>query len=309
MNENKPTFSVVIPLYNKEKHIRRAIDSVLNQDYKDFNIIIIDDGSSDSSREIVENYKDTQIKYFRQENQGVSIARNNGIKYSSGDYIALLDADDEWTKTHLSDILTMIKKYPNSGIYATAYMIVDEKGLKKKLWEDEGNSIYPIDFFKETYPDKKLPITASSVCIPKDMFIKYGFFQENHPRGEDLDLWARIALFEEVIFYRKSSSIYYKNSENRSIQKINIEEYPFINTYKNLSYNDKNLTTKIYVKEFVAMQQFIRSKVYIFSNQGMRARKVLLKTRTKIQKIKWLYLFFISFLPLDFIYYIKSKRK
>ena len=99
-------FSVIIPLYNKSHTIERALKSVLNQTYKNFEAIIVDDGSTDNGIEIVNKYtSDARIKILKQKNQGVSIARNEGVKNSLYQYIAFLDADDEWEKDYLETVL------------------------------------------------------------------------------------------------------------------------------------------------------------------------------------------------------------
>ena len=99
-----PRFSVIIPVYNKEKYLSKTIESVLQQSFLDFEIIIINDGATDSSEKIIEGFKDPRIQYIKQENQGVSAARNAGIKAANTNYIALLDADDIWKENYLEKI-------------------------------------------------------------------------------------------------------------------------------------------------------------------------------------------------------------
>ncbi|MFA6873908.1 MAG: glycosyltransferase family A protein, partial [Bacteroidaceae bacterium] len=113
--------SVIIPLYNKERYIKRAICSVLNQSFGNFEIVVINDGSTDNSASIVESIDDTRIKLINQKNTGVSAARNKGIAESKYDFIAFLDADDEWKENHLAIIASLIEKYPLCGVFATSY--------------------------------------------------------------------------------------------------------------------------------------------------------------------------------------------
>ena len=119
-------FSIVIPLYNKEKHVARAINSILNQTYQDFEIIIVDDGSTDFSYEEVKKINDPRIKIIRQKNLGVSSARNTGIKEAKNNYIGFLDADDKWKPDFLETIKKLIKDFPGAGAYATSYEIQKE---------------------------------------------------------------------------------------------------------------------------------------------------------------------------------------
>ena len=111
--------SVVIPLYNKEKYIKNTIESVINQDFKDFEIIIVNDGSTDHSLEIAKQFEQPGIKIINQENQGVANARNKGVQYSNGEIIAFLDADDIWLSNHLREIYSLHQKFPKAGFFAT----------------------------------------------------------------------------------------------------------------------------------------------------------------------------------------------
>src|SRR5690606_35592492 len=111
----------IIPLYNKERHIKSTIESVLAQTFQDFEIIIVNDGSTDNSEALVNSISDPRIKYFKQENKGVSTARNFGIEKSSAKLIAFLDADDYWYPNHLNHLKTLFETFPGCGIYATGY--------------------------------------------------------------------------------------------------------------------------------------------------------------------------------------------
>ena len=120
-------YSVVIPLYNKEHFIKKAIQSVLKQSFQDFEIIIVDDGSTDRSLEIARKFESEKLKVYTQPNQGVSVARNKGIENASGEYIAFLDADDTWNMDYLETIDELTTSYPESDIYVTAYAVHMER--------------------------------------------------------------------------------------------------------------------------------------------------------------------------------------
>lgn len=121
-------FSVVIPAYNAEKFIRNSIQSVLKQTIHDFEILVVDDGSIDNTGKVVESIGDQRIKYIKQENGGVSVARNTGIKAAEGEYICFLDADDLWYEDHLETLSKMITTYPQCGAYLTGYALSDTTG-------------------------------------------------------------------------------------------------------------------------------------------------------------------------------------
>ena len=116
-------FSVIIPAYNAEKFIARAVKSVLDQNYSDFELIILDDGSTDGTKAQIEQFADNRIRYIYEENGGVSAARNKGIIESKGQYICFLDADDEWKPEHLHVMRTLTQKYSDCGLYVTGYDI------------------------------------------------------------------------------------------------------------------------------------------------------------------------------------------
>ena len=116
-------FSVVVPLYNKENCIRMTLESVKKQSFKDYEVIVVDDGSTDCSLEEARKIKSENITIIHQQNQGVSVARNTGILHAQGQYIAFLDADDEWEPDYLKTIDHLIEKYPESDMYVTAYRV------------------------------------------------------------------------------------------------------------------------------------------------------------------------------------------
>ncbi len=126
-----PLFSVVIPLYNKESVIERTIHSVLSQTVEDYEIIVVNDGSTDNSQMIVEKIENLKIKLIVQENQGASAARNRGIESSIGQYIAFLDGDDVWKPNHLFVMRNLINKFPYCGMYATAHNVKLETNKEK----------------------------------------------------------------------------------------------------------------------------------------------------------------------------------
>ena len=126
-------FSIVIPLYNKELSIKNTIQSVLNQTCQDFEIVVINDGSTDNGVKIVESIKDNRIRLIQQENQGVSAARNRGINEANYDWIALLDGDDLWEVNHLGEINKMMTLFPNEKVYVTSFEYSDKRKMFRHL--------------------------------------------------------------------------------------------------------------------------------------------------------------------------------
>jgi glycosyltransferase involved in cell wall biosynthesis len=218
MDEVKITFSVVIPLYNKERHIARSILSVLRQRRTPDEILVIDDGSTDSGLQIVQSMeKDNPLlKIIKQKNAGVSCARNRGIQNATGNYISFLDADDEWTVDFLFEIEKLIKKKPGMGIYATSYFTSkdDNYFLNKKIISKKSKCNIINNYFKFAFTGNQF--CASSITIPIHAFNKVGLFVDGAPRGEDLEMWCRISLKYDIALSWKPCAIYYQDSDNRS---------------------------------------------------------------------------------------------
>ncbi|KKG09440.1 glycosyltransferase family 2 protein [Methanosarcina sp. 2.H.A.1B.4] len=226
-----PLISVVIPLYNKEPYIDRAINSVLNQTFQEFEVIIVDDGSTDKSAGVVKSFLDCRVRLIQQENAGVSAARNKGIEEAKSDIIAFLDADDEWMPTFLETIINLRQKYPKAGIYATAYSWFDSNkvitpkhhGIPSASWEGIIENYFSI------VSKRSLPVSASSVAIPKKILFEIGMFQPGLWKGEDQDVWGKIALKYHIAYSSTVGSIYYLDATNRSCGRKRLaQEIPFI---------------------------------------------------------------------------------
>lgn len=213
--------SVVVPLYNKEHSIALTIESILNQTYENFEVILIDDGSTDNSADVVKQYNDKRIKYYYKCNEGVSVARNYGIAIAASEYIALLDGDDIWRPAFLQEMLEFIGDTPNASLWGCGYEIQDEN-CDLKNWPiitmKEGYRDYVDNYFKVAC--KNTLFTSSSVIFRKSIFNKIGRYDENLIKGEDMDLWFRFALNGRVAYYNKPLAIYRWQAENRVMQRI-----------------------------------------------------------------------------------------
>ncbi|MGC1630684.1 MAG: glycosyltransferase family A protein [Gelidibacter sp.] len=212
-----PFFSIIIPLYNKEKHIKATIESVLAQTFQDFEILVVNDGATDKSKIIVEGIRDDRIQIFNIANQGVSHARNYGINKSNSDLIVLLDADDYWLPSHLEDLKWLYETYSKCGLYAKAYAKKDKERIHTSHFLNlpySGNWHGILDDYFENSLRNSIAWT-SSVMIPKSSFEKFGFFNENYTSGEDTDLWIRLALHVPVAFYNKISAYHNLHTENK----------------------------------------------------------------------------------------------
>lgn len=220
-------FSVIIPLYNKAPYVARAIGSVLSQTFVEYELIIVDDGSSDSSAEIafhaIEGHENCRL--LRQENVGASKARNNGVAASQGDYLCFLDADDWWTPTFLEEMAKLIDEYPDAGIYGTNYTIVNEtkhKTREANIGVEAGFERGYINYCQVYAKTMYMPLTSISVAIPRRVFEQMDGFPVGVLLGEDFLLWIHIALQYKVAFLNKSLACYNQdvNQENRGVGKL-----------------------------------------------------------------------------------------
>jgi len=195
-SSSDPRVSVVIPLYNKADHIVDVIQSVLAQSFTDYEIIIVNDGSTDSSEAAIEPFRD-KIRYFKQDNSGPSVARNKGIELARGEYIAFLDADDEWLPAKLATQVKFMDEHPeimwcttNGGMFRA-----DAADADRTLFaQDRAESEYLIvdDWFVESLGKN---VTATpGVMVRSELLETVGVFDPGVPAGQDMDLWIRIAL-------------------------------------------------------------------------------------------------------------------
>lgn len=202
--------TVVIPLYNKEKQIARTLRSVLAQTYHDFEVVIVNDGSTDGSAEEVKKFTDPRIRLISQENGGVSAARNRGIEEARGEYVAFLDADDEWKEGHLANLQDLITHYPQCKARATAYNFQQGGKYRNMILNKmpfSGEMGVLANYF-EVASVSHPPVHSSAVCINKDILQCIGGFPVGVTSGEDLLTWAKIALCTNFAYSLKVTATF-----------------------------------------------------------------------------------------------------
>lgn len=211
-------FSVIIPLYNKAPYVAKAIQSVLAQTFKDFELIVVDDGSKDDSASVaahaIEGHSNCQI--IRQENAGVSMARNNGVALSQGKYLCFLDADDWWELNFLEEMSKLIEEFPDAGIYGSYYTIVNETKHKTRvapIGVEPGFVRGYINYFRTYANTLVMPLWTGAVCLPRAVFIEIKGFPEGIKLGEDFLLWMHVALKHKVVLMDKPLAFYNQDVE------------------------------------------------------------------------------------------------
>ena len=195
--------SVVIPTYNRAYYLRRAVDSVLNQTYTNFELIIVDDGSKDSTEKLIKSYGNS-MRYFHQKNSGVSSARNKGIAFSRGRYLSFLDSDDEWKPDKLAIQIDFFMKNRDALICQT-----EEVWIRNDFYlnPQRKHKKYSGIIFEKCLP--LCIISPSAVMIDKKVFKKIGLFDESFPACEDYDLWLRISSLYPVYLIKQKLVVKY----------------------------------------------------------------------------------------------------
>ncbi len=279
-----PDISIVIPLYNKEKYIARAVDSVLGQTIGSFELIIVNDGSTDGSIGVLEQYKDQRIKVISQENQGVSAARNRGVIAADSFLVAFLDADDEWETHMVETLLRLRNSYPQAGAYSASHQVWTEglvekakvEGIPEPPWE----GIIP-NYFYSLLESLQTPINSSSTAIPREVFDQVGYFPVGEPDGEDIDFFCRVAIKYPVAFSTTVAVTYYTVAGSAS-RGILHKPFPFIETIRKEA-RAKRIPGHL---EGYALEYACREEIYYASRRLAQgdiklARKILLGCRTK----------------------------
>jgi len=208
----KPRFSIIVPLYNKAPYVKKALDSIVSQSFKDWECIIVDDGSIDGSVAICDDFINSltpsfinSLRLIRQPNSGVAKARNVGVENSSAPFVCFLDADDWWEPTFLEEMDKLISEYPDACIYATNYIYYKPGKTHVALKLERGYMNYP-----EAYLHGEMPVWTGATCMPRRVLDEMGGFPVGIKLGEDFLLWAKTALHYPVAYSEKPLA-YYNN--------------------------------------------------------------------------------------------------
>ncbi len=261
MTNNSIQISIVVPVYNKAKYLSKCIDSIINQAYKYFEIILVDDGSTDNSGKICDTYSDKypNIKVFHKQNSGVSAARNYGIERAAYDYIAFLDSDDYWDQGFLSEIVMLISKYPDCGMFSTGFYYV----RKDKIISN--NNILIGDYIVDNYFKHSLEhtfVNSSNVVIKSEILKQIGMFPVGMIDAEDLYTWAKAASVCKCAYSNKKLSYYNLISEGWRMRKNrkDIDGYSFTQLIDKDPYKKKYLSLLAYRKSVYYLINGFRSE-------------------------------------------------
>ena len=272
--------SVVIPLYNKEKQIAHTLQSVFNQTFQDFEIVIVDDGSTDGSVAEVEKYSDSRIRLVHQQNAGVSAARNRGIEEAKGELIAFLDADDEWKPEYLATQYYLYQKYPDCSVYACNYEFRDSEGkvtptiIRKIPFAGEDGILS--NYF-EVASCSHPPICSISIMVKKQAIQAIGGFPVGIKSGEDLLTWARLAVNEKIAYSKIVLSVFCESESDVNESKAQTRsgsESIVLQSLLDLYESESSLSIKKQLKQYILRWYKIYAVIQIEIGKGHHALKI-----------------------------------
>lgn len=307
----KPFISIVIPLYNKESSILKTIQSVINQTYTYYELIVVNDGSTDNGTKIVEDYPDTRIGLINKENGGVCSARNRGIQEAKGEYIAFLDADDLWDIKYLEEQVRMIHDFPDAAMWSINYAETRNGKIVRRVPTGlpEGYRGYVEHYFE--MPDRVSDLFhPSSTIVKKEVFDKVGLFDERIKYAEDSDMWFRINAVYKTAFYDRYMVSYQLDAENRAMTRRRDLRYflpYYVDKYKEPIYKQNEIFYR-WVNRWSAVH--IR-RYYFSSNEIDRqeTREAAAKLDYSVIPFKYCLFFKLPYSLASWIYKIDKWRR
>jgi glycosyltransferase involved in cell wall biosynthesis len=299
--------TVIIPLYNKSETIERAVCSVLHQEAVPKEIIIVDDGSEDESTAKVKQLQihNPIIKLVKQENRGVSAARNRGVMEAQTEFISFLDADDEWLARHTKNLQNVISKNQKADFFCVPYIIDSpDGGLKPHVALQDGFNGIIADFVR-TYSDGYGLIHSSSVCFRRSFFLETGGFPEGVKSGEDIYLWLKAGLLGSAAAINKRTVILHKDEIGSMERRKKHVAYHVAYFTEHL--HDYNTDQADAIRHFLSkniLLQWAAAKI----EHNRWQRNILRSYVYKLNKVQWLLLLFSELIPARLFSIIRQRR-
>jgi glycosyltransferase involved in cell wall biosynthesis len=303
-----PAISVVIPLYNKRAYIGEALDSVGRQIFTDYEVIVVDDGSTDGGAELAAKSGIAGLRLLSQPNRGVSAARNRGIAGATCDWVAFLDADDIWNEGHLLHLFNLHSAYPEAALLANAYstsIAISNEGAQPTGYRVTN------DFIDEAARGKAWAFTSATM-IRRDVALAAGGFALNESRGEDIDLWVRIALSHPVALSAYVGAIYRKvgNSLTATVPVVELD-VAMRGISRRLA-NDPNLpldSRRALEELFNRLSLSHAADSLLQGNKDAAARFLNAARRTRYWLLRWWILRVLWFFPSSLVRFLFRVRK
>lgn len=261
-----PLVSVIIPCYNREEYIKQTINSVLEQTYKKIEIIVIDDGSTDNTREILDSYGNQiqVLEHPNRQNKGQSAAINLGIKKSFGKYIAILDSDDYWDPTKIEKQIDFLNLNPKYGVvYANGFQVDANGKNKSKIFDtNHVQTNNPEDILLNSYFN-----IPSNALIKKDIFKKAGYFDERLRSAQDHDMAIRLSEVSKIVYLNETLWYYRRHDDSQSgkhiLRRWQNGFYVLANAKKRYPYKKSIIYKRSAVLHFRLGQTYTENKKYI----------------------------------------------
>ncbi|NLW71090.1 MAG: glycosyltransferase family 2 protein [Eubacteriaceae bacterium] len=266
-------FSVIIPLYNKENTIAEAVNSVLNQDCSDWELIVVNDGSTDGGPAKLKTFKDPRIKLINQENGGVSSARNKGMAEARGEYVCFLDADDYYLPNHLSSLKDLIQAVPEAGLYANGYRIIEKDTTQRDVCVKKSGIIN--DYFELELNNRADYLNTNSVCIPKSVFDVIGCFIPGEMSGEDTSLWLRAAGYSPVALSENITSVYRRDYSDAFVGLALNPNWSFISIAQSKLINNESIPEqkRVNIAKYINRYKLSLCRHFLLTGERSRARE------------------------------------
>jgi glycosyltransferase involved in cell wall biosynthesis len=266
-----PFFTIIIPLYNKEKYIENAINSILNQTFTDFEVLIVNDCSTDKSVEIASEFLSEKVQIVHHEkNSGLAATRNTGIKKATSNYVTFLDADDLWKPHFLEKTYNLIQNFPEARIFGTNYEEIWEKTIKKP---QNGSESLPTDFagyvnfFKINL--KQGIYNHGSVCLHKEVYETVGFYNENIQLSQDLDFNIRANYHYKLAYDNSVQMSYFMQTDNQLTRSSIVNKtIPDYDNYEDWAKTNSDL------KKYLDFERYVLGK-RLKKNNDFRWKKMI----------------------------------
>jgi glycosyltransferase involved in cell wall biosynthesis len=261
-----PFFSVIIPLFNKETFVEATLKSVLKQSFSDFEILIVNDGSTDNSEKLIATFDDPRIRYFTKENGGASSARNYGIEKAQSNYISFIDADDYWYPTFLEEMFARLNSFPDIKVFSAAIEVETSKSIFPAHYAIAKTGDYEIvNYF--TASTKETIICTSCAVFEKTVFEDIGTFDTQIKSGQDTDMWIRIGLEYPVLFSWKILARYVYDDKSLSKNKNYLDTKVDFSKFKEEEKSNPDLKIFLDLNRFsLAIKHKIAGNKTLFQN-------------------------------------------
>lgn len=302
--------SIVIPLYNKEKSIASTLQTVLNQTFSDYEIVIVNDGSTDNSVAEVEKVQDSRVRLIHQQNAGVSVARNRGVEEAKGELIAFLDADDEWKPEYLATQYQLSLKYPECSVFACNYEFRDVEGKvtptiihKLSFAEEDGILINYFEVASCSHP----PLWTSAVVVRKSALQAIGGFPVGIKSGEDLLTWARLACKYQIAYsitplavFIFDERIFNADQKQRMPESVDVVGNELFKLYK----ANPGI---VGIKQYVGLWHKMRARIFLSKHLRWRAFYECVRAIQYHVSVKILVFLILSLMPYRIVDFILKK--